>query len=237
MKIFDLIKSQFAGNNIQDLLHLATNAREDENHELAIHHFKAIKKVLSETKSDETLTEMISYLLADSLRIIKKFDEAEEEINIAYSINPENESTLLNYSFIKSDKDEFDKAIEFLNTAIALNPDNSEGYYYRGVCYGTLGQLDLALLDFKKSIEINPESEEGHYSLGYSYQKLEDYTNAIKYYDKVIEIAPLYADAYVSRGNCRIKLGLKDLACADFHQALDLGENRVKENIDEYCNK
>lgn len=237
MNIFDLIKSQFAGNNIQDLLLLASNAREGDNHELAIHYFKAIKKVLNERKSDEKLIENISYLLADSYRLIKKLDDAEEEIKIAYSINPENETTLLNYSWIKIDKEEYNKAIKLLDKAISLNSDNSEGYFYRGVCYGQLRELPLALADFEKSVVIKPESEEGLYNIGYVYQQLEDYKTAIEYYNKAIEIAPLYTSAYVSRGNSRIKLGQKELACADFHQALELGEIRVKENIDEFCNK
>ena len=58
---------------------------------------------------------------------------------------------------------------------------------------------------------------------------------AIGFYNKAIEIEPLYSGAYVSRGNCRIEIGEKKMACEDYQQALNLGDKKVKENIIEFC--
>lgn len=236
MKIFNALKSLFIGNNIPELLELLSNAIENDNHELILKYCYSIKKLIDKNNSDNNLIEYTSFVLANSLRKTNKLDEAEKEIQIAYSINPENESYLLNYSWIKMEKDEFEKAIEFLNIAISLNPKNSEGYFYRGVCYGKLNMLVNALADFKKSISISPESED-YYNIGYVYHKMEDYSNAIEYFNKAINTDPIYASAYVARGNSRIKLNEKELACRDFHRALELGEKRVQENIDEFCCK
>lgn len=237
MNIFNFIKSLFTDNNIPKLLDLLSNAIEEDNHELIIKYCYSIKNLPNKENSEKNLIEYISFVLADSLRKTNKLDDAEKEIQIAYSINPKNESYLLHYSWIKMDKEEFEKAIEFLNIAISLNPNYSEGYFFRGVCYGKLNMLTNALNDFEKSISISPESEEDYYNIGYIYHKMGDYSSAIEYFNKAIKINPIYTSAFVSRGNSRIMLGQKELACNDFHQALNLGEKKVQENIDEYCSK
>lgn len=236
MNIFKFIKSLFTDNNIPKRLDFLSKAIEEDNHELIIKYCYSIKKLLNKENSEKNLIEYISFVLANSLSKTNKLDDAEKEIQIAYSINPKNESYLLNYSWIKMDKEEFEKAIEFLNIAISLNPENSEGYFYRGICYGKLNIFTKALADFEKSILISPESD-SYYNIGYVYHRMKDYSNAIEYFNNAININPIYASAYVARGNSRIKLGQKELACRDFHRALELGEKRVQENIDEFCCK
>jgi len=237
MNRLDIIKSNLAGVDHDELMHLASRASADKKHEIAISYYLKIKNLLQPANifSKTSEAQRISYLLAESFRKIGKLDEAETEINIAYSINPNNEATLLNYAWIKMDKMEFEEAIELLTGAVNLNPKESRGYFYRGACYRQIEKWEHALSDLNKSAEIDPTAAECHYNIGNIYHQMEEYERAIGKYNEAIALDPLYSKSYVSRGNCRIELGRMVLASQDFQIALNLGDNRVIENNGKYC--
>jgi tetratricopeptide (TPR) repeat protein len=236
MGIFDFFKVASPHQKLSVLLEKASCATKEGKHYDAVSYYKEAETIMHNIDGgNNEFAVKLYYLLADSYRLTGQTKNAETEIKKAYKIDAKDESTLLSYGWIKLELDEYEEAIDLLNSCISLNPEKSEGYFYRGVCYAELSKLDLALEDFTKHLEIETESEEGFFNVGKTYQRMKKYEKAIEFYDKAIVIEPLYSNAYISRGNCRIELGQKEKACVDYQQALDLGDEKVSENINEYC--
>ncbi|MBV8389544.1 MAG: tetratricopeptide repeat protein, partial [Mucilaginibacter sp.] len=72
-------------------------------------------------------------------------------------------------------------------------------------------------------------------ALGDAHQDLQEFELAIEFYDKAISLNDKNSAAFVNRGNCKVELGLNVEGCKDYNRALELGDTRVQENIDEYC--
>jgi hypothetical protein len=54
-------------------------------------------------------------------------------------------------------------------------------------------------------------------------------------YNIAIELKPDNHMAYFNRGNTRLNLGDKKLACADWSKAKELGSDAADERIKEHC--
>lgn len=236
MGIFDIYKTQSPQQKYFSLLEKAGWEVKEDKHAAALSYYREAESLLTNFNEDyNKIAIAFYYLFADSYRLTGQTKKAETEIKKAYDLDSGNEYTLLSYGWIKLELEEYKEAIDLLDSCIRLNPENSEGYFYRGVCYIELGKLELALVDFIKSTEINPKYKEGFFNVGKTYQRMKKHEEAIPFYDKAIALEPLYSGAYVSRGVCNIELGQKEKACTDFKQALDLGDEKVQANINEFC--
>lgn len=228
----------FVGDDIENLVFLSNKEREALNYSLSIKYQLRLKSILKNyPNSDETVEVKVSnyYLLVNDYLNIKQIDKAEKEVIEAYQFFPQNSKILLAYILVLFDKNEFAEALLIADKLLMNSPNNLDALYYRGVCYGKLGEAKKSLDDFLKVAEKEPNFCETQFNIGTSYEKLKNHKKAITYYTKAIELDSLYVEAYVSRGNCYKEINQKEKACKDFYKALELGEERVQENINEYC--
>lgn len=95
------------------------------------------------------------YGLGVILKLLRKYDDALEEIKIALEIKiaPEVYRTLGEIYFSKG---VIDLAIKNFQESIALDPSSAEGYYLLGFAFGEKGKVDESLEAIKKAIALNP---------------------------------------------------------------------------------
>jgi len=183
---------------------------------------------------DKSKANMFS-LLAFCFRKINDLDNALTSAMSACKFDPEDSSNYQLLGHIYMDKSDIINANEQFKVLLKKAPNNQEGLFFLGVTEGLLGNLNTAAKVFKELITFAPTDYEAHYNLGFTFQKQNRFQEAIDCYNITISLQPDYTDCLINRGNCRIQLRQKKQACIDFTRALELGEERAQENINEHC--
>jgi tetratricopeptide (TPR) repeat protein len=174
---------------------------------------------------------------------MEQFELAELALSRALELNSNDISIYWGIGALKLDQNQFEEGIPLFEKMIELDPSDANGHFFKGVCLLELKKYKEAISDFKEALEIDSHSDDntalsGTFAcLGSSYAGLNELSKAIECYDQAIALDDKNSSAFVNRGNCKIDLGLEKEACGDYYRALELGDIRVQENIDEYCNK
>ncbi|MFN7601012.1 MAG: tetratricopeptide repeat protein, partial [Bacteroidota bacterium] len=86
---------------------------------------------------------------------------------------------------------------------------------------------------------IRLEKENFHYFFkrGTFFLKRNSYALAIKDFDESINLNPEHHSSYHNRGIARYKVGLKELACEDWCQALLKGSPNSASHLDRNCER
>ena len=100
----------------------------------------------------------------------------------------------------------YQKALEYYSKAIDKDSLNPKYYCYRGFCYQFLGEIN-----------------ENFYNL------------AITDINMSIKIDTTYSEGYYKLGIVRSNMKQNELACDAWEKAFNLGNNKAKVNLDEYC--
>jgi tetratricopeptide (TPR) repeat protein len=85
-----------------------------------------------------------------------------------------------------------------------------------------LGQFDSSERIFKGLTIIDPDNPYCHQMLGATYQKKEMPAESIVEYSVAIALSPNDIVSYTNRGEVYFKLGIHELAAADFDQAIKI---------------
>jgi tetratricopeptide (TPR) repeat protein len=126
-------------------------------------------------------------------------------------------------------------AVNDYSKIIILNPQSLDAYYYRADTKNKLEDFYGALLDCNKAIEIDSNYAQAYSMRAATKNYLQDYSGAITDSDKALEIDPNYGGALNHKGFAKIKIGQKESGCADLSKSVELGYEKAKELLSQYC--
>jgi tetratricopeptide (TPR) repeat protein len=141
---------------------------------------------------------------------------------------------------LNSDKKSLGLSISDFTKAIELFP-TSEAYKRRGLSNYAIKNIEEGKKDFKRAIELNPKDAEPYILLAAGE---DDFKKRIVLLDKGIglihddkDTPNLRRNAIGLRGITYYNNGKKKQACADFQQAMELGDKESEEYYNKYCRK
>lgn len=182
----------------------------------------------------------------------------------ALKINPNHKAALYNLSFLvdEEERDQIniilfgagDKArayslkafesfqkgdykIALLNydSALRIDADNASDLMNRGLVKTKMKDYKGAIKDFNSSVYSDNSLLRNYVFIGDSYLEQEDYNYAIKYYDRYLANAGPDGKIYYNIGVAYMKFSKNDEACTNFRKAIELGEERAEEPMDDVC--
>ena len=132
---------------------------------------------------------------------------------------------------------DFTKAIELYPTA--------DTYKRRGLSYYHIKNKEASKKDFMQAIELDPKDAQSYFFLGALGNIFgeDNFKKRIDWLTKCIELIHdndpinLKRDAIGLRGVIYYDNGKKKQACADFQQAMELGDKESEEHYNKYCRK
>ena len=146
---------------------------------------------------------------------------------------------------LNSDRKSLELSIADFTKAIEIYP-TADAYKRRGVSYYAVNKIEAGKKDFRRAIELNPNDAQCYFFLG-AYEdnsEKDNFKNRITLLDKCIELIKddtevpnLRRDAIGLRGIIYYNNGKKKQACADFQQAMELGDENASKNYNKYCRK
>lgn len=119
--------------------------------------------------------------------------------------------------------------------ALQLNPKMAKAYHNLGNVNYILQNYEDALINFTKAIELSPNDPEPLSSRGALFFALREYEKAMQDLDMAIRIDPGFAAAYTMRGSLNHRLSNGEPACADWHQAAEMGSQEATDLLSKYC--
>ena len=106
----------------------------------------------------------------------------------------------------------------------------------QGLIIGHKGDWAQAIEHFDQVIEMKPFHEKAYTTRAYAKLKLGDPEGAIEDTKLAIDKYPFDGRTYAVLGLAEVESGQQKQACKDFNTALDLGYEKAKEYINQYCN-
>jgi tetratricopeptide (TPR) repeat protein len=247
MSIFEILSKDYLHKKSVRIFNEANASFKQGNYSEALdkflHSLKILEKAnINQSQKDDLIVDCL-FCISHVRGKMSQFELAELDLEKAIAIRPNDESLYAGLGSLKLDQNQFKEAIPYYEKVIEINSSNPDGYFFRGACKLELKRYHEAIPDFEMALKMESylNDNEAHSStlacLGGSYAGLNEFSKAIKYYDQAIAINDKNSSAFVNRGNCKIDLGLNAEACKDYYIALELGDTRVQENIDDYCKK
>jgi tetratricopeptide (TPR) repeat protein len=130
----------------------------------------------------------------------------------------------------------YNAAIKSYTKAIEINPDYAAAIYNRGAAKAELKNFEGGAEDFEAALAKNPELENGRMNIALSKLARDQLEGAIKDFDLVIEKRDEnLAKAYFYRGEAYYELNNKEKACDDWLKSSNLGYDKGKSNIEDFC--
>lgn len=111
----------------------------------------------------------------------KKYDDALENYNKAYLLEPNNSNYINELGRIYGLKENYEKAEELFRQALLLDPNNTHYLLNLQIVYSRSLQFDKAIKIYKKLESINPNFETAKYHISDVYLRKGDFTNGFKY--------------------------------------------------------
>jgi protein O-mannosyl-transferase len=129
----------------------------------------------------------------------------------------------------------WEKALEDFNSSLRINTDNAKSYSNRANIKIFMQSYKEAIEDFNQAIQIENENPEYFSNRGIAYYYLQDFPAAIDDFDKAIAMDPQNSDAYFNRAMVYLITNNQEKACIDLKKASQLGHNKSKDLIPDYC--
>jgi tetratricopeptide (TPR) repeat protein len=117
-----------------------------------------------------------------------RLKKAEDQLNIAMKIQPNQVDTLFYLGMVYTDQGRLAEAKELLEKALLLNAKDERVLYRLGVLYEKLGQENLAQNEYNKALTLKPELEPVRLRLGQLYSKAGRFKEAEEQFKKVLEL-------------------------------------------------
>jgi len=153
-----------------------------------------------------------------------RHQQALENYNEAIRIKPDYAYAYNNRGNTHLQLVQYQKAIQDFNKAIEVYPFYLEAFNNRGNAYASLGQYQQALKDYDQAISIKPDYAKAYHNRGITYGiRLGQYQRGLDDLNEAVRLQDNYTDAYLSLGMIHFNQGNKELGCADFKKACDLG--------------
>ncbi len=107
-----------------------------------------------------------------------RWNEAQQELEIAYEINPKDPLLLLNYGTLMRDIGEYTESVRLLEQAAALDPGANRNQL--GISYRMAGDYEASRTAFQHSIELNPADPNPVGQLAYTEVAAGDYDEGLR---------------------------------------------------------
>ena len=162
------------------------------------------------------------YNLANTLKELKKFDDAVENYKKAIALKPDFAEAYINLGLTLKELDRFEEALNSINQAILLNSKNPQAFYNLGIIYKHIGKFDDAVENYKKAIALKPDFAEAYNNLGATLYDLDKLEEALKYINQAILLKPKYPEAYFGLANTLKDLRRLEEAFINYEKAIIL---------------
>lgn len=165
----------------------------------------------------------------------KETDKAVKDYNAALTIEPFNQTALLDLGMMYVKQGDFVTARTFFEKLLSKYPDDYGAASNLANIKKRQGEFSEALVDFSKLIANHPTEVILYNNRADLYLKLKEYDNAIKDIDKALEINPDYLVAIITKGEIYYDKGDYGNACKYFN--LGISKGFQKERIATYLAK
>jgi tetratricopeptide (TPR) repeat protein len=178
---------------------------------------------------------LLPSIYGQSLRALKRLEEAQEHLEKAYKLKPTDVYTARALAANSYDLKKYPRAIEilkvFLDTPDAEPTDYSkigESFYYMaGKDAATRAYYDSASVYLKKAYSLMPESNRLAYLIGQTYFSSDQYDSAIVYLNYKIQADSTYLPAFINLGYSYLKKEQYQSAISALRRAQRLDSSRV----------
>jgi Flp pilus assembly protein TadD len=113
---------------------------------------------------------------------LRKFEEAEAELEEAYLLRPRDQKVLNLLGLVYFKQDKYEKAEEVYRKLVAESPDAHTLFYNLGLIYFKLSRLEEAESAFMKALELTQGNPKINFYLGSIYERLHRFQDAIFQY-------------------------------------------------------
>jgi len=174
---------------------------------------------------------------------LNRLTDAQEAIELAERLDPNDEWIQKRKKFLKSDgvlahdhskkgydflrAGKYEEALQELSEAIRFNPDDYISYYNRGLCYMGLRNEDAALQDFKCVVERRRDYVNAYDKIGLVQFRKGNYDESLEATNTVLKFKPNDAEAYYNRAMIYVKKKWTSEALRDAKQACEMGYQRA----------
>lgn len=90
----------------------------------------------------------------------RDFDKAQQSLDSARSINPDNPDLPFNQGMVDLGRKDYSAAARNLSTAAERDPGNAYAHYYAGLAYNSLKQPDKMIEHFTAFLQMAPDAPE-----------------------------------------------------------------------------
>jgi tetratricopeptide (TPR) repeat protein len=149
---------------------------------------KAEWDYLKSVKEDRKFVD--GYIALSNLQLkMSKLDDAMNNVNEVFKIEPNSRIALITRSQIFLKKIDYRNAIDDISRGIVLNPDDIELYFIRGQYYQDFSQHQNAINDFNKVILLDPKNADALFQRARSFEEIGNFSSAIKDYRSLVSIS------------------------------------------------
>lgn len=156
--------------------------------------------------------------LGNTLRALRRFDEALASFDRATALQPDLAPALYNRGLTLAELGRHEEALASYDRVIALVPDHADAHRNRGAALRKLQRLAEALASLDRALALAPNDAGVHNDRGNVLNDLERFDDALASYDR----APGIAGACYNRGNVLTRLDRLEEAIASYDKAIAL---------------
>ena len=174
--------------------------------------------------------------LANTLKVLGKFDLAEKLYNEVLKLEPNHLKCLNNYANLKSHLTDYKGAIEFYNKALQVDPHNITVLMSLSSAQHSIGNFSEAIDNINKILKINPNIMSAHKLLS----SIHDYKNNREHLDRMLSLSgqknlknDQKVDLFFAIGKAQEDVGEYDKS----FQSLKLANRMKRESVDFDINK
>lgn len=151
---------------------------------------------------------------------LKKHKKSLEDLNVALSIESNNDELLFFRGYIKSTLGDHVGSIGDYDKAISLNP--LPNYFVdKGVELEILGDTTAAIVNYSRSIQIDDENIQGYINRASAYSNIGKYQKSINDWERLIILSPSDGELFNDLGVIYVKIN-------DFEKAIDCFNKAIK---------
>jgi len=145
--------------------------------------------------------------LADALRLLGRFDDAEPSARRALELEPDNTLFLLSLAAVLNGQERLDETVALLQRVIVLDPHNLDARYDLAKVHMRLQRNIEALECYRDLLALRPGHVQTYRDMGICQQRLGQRDAARESYVRALELEPDHPDTLCDLGAVLHKLG------------------------------
>lgn len=181
-------------------------------------------------------TAMVHYKEGASKVMVRKYDEAIKELDMAIALCPDSGSFYSKRGQAYLGLKKTVQAVEDFTKATELSPTSPDGYYQLGMYYFNEDNFEKAFDYLTKAITRDPMNYDAYVYRAQCCERQNKQTSAIYDYGQAISLRPNDSEAYYRRALLEREMKEDAKACKDFSRASQLGNEDATEFLKE-CTK